>query len=127
MDIKWPVAMMPYGELWRRARKLFHAHVHQGVAHRYHPAQLDSARRFARDILATRTDKEALPKAVRANFGRSIIKMTYGIDVADDESEFISLPEKVNQGIIDAGTPGRFLVDFLPFCEWGWPAGRAVG
>jgi cytochrome P450 len=118
MDVKWPIAMIPYGERWRHARKLFHAHVHQGVADRYHPAQLDAARRFIRDILATRRDKEALPKAVRANFGRSIIKMTYGIDVADDESEFISLPEKVNQGIIDAGTPGRFLVDFLPFCAW---------
>jgi cytochrome P450 len=117
MDILWPLSRMPYGDRWRRGRKLLHAHVHQGVVHRYHPIQLASARRFAQDILSVKTDKEALAKAVRASFGRMITKMVYGLDVPDANSEYIALPERVLHRTSQGATPGRFLVDSLPFCE----------
>jgi cytochrome P450 len=117
MDMGWILVMLPYGEAWRRARKLFHAHVHQAAAHRYHPVQIDSARRFARDILSVKTDNEALPEAIRVSLGRSIIQLVYGIDVPDADSEYLSLPARVVASINEAATPGRFMVDFLPFCE----------
>jgi cytochrome P450 len=117
MEGHWVFSLLPYGEHWRRSRKLFHAHVHQGIVHRYHPVQLESARRLARDILATKTDKEALPAAVKANFGRFIMKMVYGIDPADSNSEYLTLQQKVVDDFDDACTPGRFLVDFFPLCE----------
>jgi cytochrome P450 len=118
MDMGWLLVLLPYGDAWRRARKLFHSHVHQGVAHRYHPVQIDSARRFARDILTTKAVDEALSKAVRASLGRSIIQMVYGLDAQEADSEYLSLPAKVVDNINEAGTPGRFMVDFLPFCQY---------
>jgi cytochrome P450 len=121
MDFKWIFSLLPYGEPWRRRRKLLHAHVHQGVVQQYYPVQLESARRFARDILATTTEQEALVKAARTSFGWSIIKMVYGIDATAGNSEYISLPEKVLDSINEASTPGRFLVDFLPICKSLWP------
>jgi hypothetical protein len=117
MDMKWVLFRMPYGDRWRRGRKLLHAHIHQGVAVRYHPVQIASARRFARDILSVKTEKEALANVVRASFGQSIIKMVYGIDAQDADSEYISLPEQVIRYTSQGATPGRFLVDSLPFCE----------
>jgi hypothetical protein len=117
MGLKWLMSMQPYGDRWRRGRKLMHAHVHQGVANQYHGVQVDSARRFVQEILATKTDKEALSLAVRSNFGRSIIKMVYGIDVKTSESEYISLPEKILENVSEGATPGRFLVDFIPLRE----------
>jgi cytochrome P450 len=118
MDFGWVFSLMPYGERWRRSRKPFHAHFHQGVVHQYGAVQLESARRLARDILTIEKDKEALLNAAKASFGRSIIKMVYGIDAADSNSEYISLPQKVLGDIDDAVTPGRFLVDFFPIREW---------
>jgi cytochrome P450 len=117
MDLGWILVMLPYGEAWRRERKLFHSHVHQAAAHRYHPVQIDSARRFARDILTVKTDNEALPEAIRVSLGRSIIQLVYGIDVPDANSEYLSLPARVVASINEAATPGRFMVDFLPLCE----------
>jgi cytochrome P450 len=114
MDMLWSLARLPYGDKWRRGRKLLHAHVHQGVVHRYHPIQLASARRFAQDILSIKPDKEALAKAVRANFGRTIIKIVYGVDAPDMESEYISLPEKVLVHTVQGGAPGRWFVDSWP-------------
>jgi cytochrome P450 len=117
MDLRWPLSRLPYGERWRRSRKLLHAHVHQGVAHQYHSIQVDSARRFVREVLTIKPESEALPQAIRDSIGRTIIKIIYGIDVKDAESEYISLPEKVIRYTIEGGTPGRFLVDSLPICE----------
>jgi hypothetical protein len=67
-----------------------------------------------RDLLAAKQDKEVLPALIRANFGRTIIKIMYGIDVGDEESEYISLPEKVLEQINELGQPGRYLVDLFP-------------
>jgi cytochrome P450 len=117
MKFQWTFVVLPYGDLWRRKRKLMHAHVHQGVAERYHSIQISHARRFARDILVAKTEDHLLPQAVRLNFAQMIIKATYGIDVESYESEYISLPERVVENISEATTPGRFFVDFLPIRE----------
>lgn len=114
MKFEWSFVVLPYGELWRRKRKLMHTHVHQGVSDQFHPIQTACARRFVRDILAEKSDKEALPQAVRLNFAQMIIKVVYGIDVENYQSEYIALPEKVIADFSQVCTPGRFLVDFIP-------------
>jgi cytochrome P450 len=111
------MAFLPYGDAWRRSRKLLHAHVHPGVSPQYHSVQLTAAHRFVRDVLAAKQDKEVLPALVRTNFGHTIIKILYGIDVRDEESEYISLPEQVLDALNDVSQPGRYLVDLIPICE----------
>jgi cytochrome P450 len=114
MKYQWSFVTLPYGEEWRRKRKLMHTHVHQGVAHRYYPFQISSARRLVRDLLAGDTNEEALPRAIRLNFAQMVTKAVYGIDVDSYESEFVALAEKVNADFSEVGTPGRFLVDVIP-------------
>jgi hypothetical protein len=115
LDFMTPVA--PYGDVWRTARRLLHAHLHQGVASKYHTTQIASARKLARDILVTRQGPDALSPVVRANFGRTIIKMVYGIDTEEVASEQLSLAEDILEAYSAAFAPGHFLVDFLPFCK----------
>jgi hypothetical protein len=117
MDFDYLLSAMPYGDKWRRARKLLHSYIYPGAVPAYQFAQLSSARRFVRDLLGTKHDKNVLPRIVRAYFGRTIIKMTYGIDVKSGEDEYIAIPEKVLQAINEAAIPGRFFVDAVPFCE----------
>jgi hypothetical protein len=124
MKLQWALTLLPYGELWRRKRKLMHTHVHQGVVDRFQPIQVTYARRFARDILAGSTDSEALPRAVRLNFAQTIIKMVYGLDVNSYESEYVALPEKVMEKFSEAFIPGRFLVDLIPICMFALPVAR---
>jgi hypothetical protein len=110
--------MLPYGDLWRRKRKLMHAHVHPGFVDRYLPIQTASARRLARDVLAATSEEKALPQAIRLNFAQMIMKVVYGLEIESYESEYISLPERVLEILSEVTTPGRFFVDFLPFREW---------
>jgi cytochrome P450 len=116
MKYEWSIVTLPYGETWRKKRKLMHTHIHQGVADQFHPTQTASARRFVQDILAGKHDKEALPRAVRLNFAQMTTKAVYGIDVESYESEYIALPQKVVAEFSEVFTPGRFLVDFVPIC-----------
>jgi cytochrome P450 len=118
MGMDWLLSMQPYGDTWRRGRKLLHTYVHPGVSSNYHHTQLQAARRFARGILDAKQDREVLPHLVRTNFGQTIVKMLYGIDAKDSESEYISLPEKVLQYLSDGALPGRFFVDFIPICSY---------
>jgi hypothetical protein len=94
-----------------------HSHINPGVTNRYYPIQVASARRFARDILTVKHEKEALPQAVRLNFAQTILKMVYGIDVDSHESDYVSLPEKVLEKLAKAMAPGRYLVDAIPICK----------
>jgi cytochrome P450 len=118
MGLDFITSVTPYGDIWRTARKLLHAHLHQGVVSKYHPTQITSARNFAQDILITRQDADALSPVVSANFGRTIIKMVYGIDTEEAASEQLSLAEDVLEAFSTAFAPGRFLVDSLEFCKW---------
>jgi hypothetical protein len=118
MEFDWTIAFIRYGERWRLARKMLHAHTHSGVAHRYHPVQLESAREFARDLLAAPPHPDALPGFVRAALGAEIIKMVYGLDVGKSEEarrKYIDSAEEALHALAIAATPGRFLVEFIPW------------
>jgi hypothetical protein len=98
MNFDWAITVLPYGDMWRRKRKLVTAHIHAGVAARYHP--------------------EPLRPAVSLFLGQVIIKAVYGIDVKHVGSEYITYPERIVEGFSIACTPGRFMIDFLPFCQY---------
>jgi hypothetical protein len=124
MEFDWTMAFIRYGERWRLARKMLHAHAHSGVAPRYHPVQLESAREFARDLLAAPPHPDDFPVFVRTALGAEIIKMVYGLDVGKSEEarrKYIDSAEEALHALAIGGTPGRFLVEFIP-----WRALRAI-
>lgn len=128
MNLRWNLVIAPYGDRWRHGRKLLHAFLHAGSVTAYEPFQINNARRFVCDLLAAepsrpkdKLDNEAkatLPGMVRANFGRAIIQLTYGIDVrgTDSQNKYVGIPEAVIRAVNEAAAPGRFLVNFFPWC-----------
>jgi cytochrome P450 len=120
MDFGWWITVAPYGEAWRAKRKLMHMHMNQNVVDRYQAIQLRAARQFARDILATpANDPKALPRAVQLSFGQMIMKLVYGLDVPDWESEYIRLPASLVSAFSNAFIPGRYLIDYIPASKHG--------
>ncbi|KIJ31652.1 hypothetical protein M422DRAFT_266684 [Sphaerobolus stellatus SS14] len=60
-------------------------------------------------------------KAMHDQFHRSVVRaiimeMTYGIQVKPNHDPYVENAETVLVAIAEAGIPGRFLVDTLPFC-----------
>jgi hypothetical protein len=122
MEFDWVLSFIRYGERWRLARKMLHAHAHSGVAPRYHPVQLDSARAFARDLLAAPPHPDDFPVFVRTALGAEIIKMVYGLDVGKSEEarrKYIDSAEEALHALAIGGTPGRFFVEFIPWRAFG--------
>jgi hypothetical protein len=118
MDSEWILSLLPYGAKWKQSRRLLHAHMHSSAAITYQPVQLASARDLVVDLLCAEHNKNVLPNMIRTNFGRTTIKMVYGIDIKSDEDKYITIPEKVVQALSEAAILGRFLVDVLPICRW---------
>jgi cytochrome P450 len=112
----WGLTVLPYGDRWKQSRKLLHSHVHTSAATAYQPVQLASARALVLELLRTEHRQDVLPAMVRANFGRTTIKMVYGIDIKSGEEEYITMPEQVLHILSEAAIPGRFLVDLFPIC-----------
>lgn len=56
--IGWDFLMtfLPYGELWRDSRRLFHQHFTANVVPRYHPRIVKGTRRLLLRLLATPDD-----------------------------------------------------------------------
>jgi cytochrome P450 len=118
MGSEWALSLLPHGAKWKESRRLLHAHVHSSAATAYQPVQLASARGLVVDLLRAEHNMNVLPNMIRTNFGKTTIKMVYGIDIKNDEDEYITIPERVLHAISDAAIPGRFLVDVLPICWW---------
>jgi cytochrome P450 len=117
MGFRWMLTLMPYGEEWRRGRRLIHTHFSQSAVPSYYPAQVTAARRLARDLLNAPQQPDTLTPLVQLNFAQTIIKILYGIDAHDENDPYVSTSEKVVEALNISIVPGRFLVDFMPFCE----------
>lgn len=51
-----------------------------------------------------------------SNFGSSIMKAVYGIDVKSMNDPYIHTAEQGLTALAEAAMPGRFLVDVFPWC-----------
>jgi hypothetical protein len=109
---------MPYGDRWRKGRKLMYTHMHAVAASMFHTIQIIAAQRLIFDLLSASQQPSTLPKIVRWNIGQTIIKIVYGIDVKDTKSNFVSMAEQLLKHLDESMMPGRFLVDFIPALKY---------
>ncbi len=45
----------------------------------------------------------------------AILKVVYGIDVKDENDDYVQISEEALAGAVEGLMPGKFLVEFLPF------------
>ncbi|KAI0373687.1 CyP450 monooxygenase [Pilatotrama ljubarskyi] len=116
---EWDFGFMPYGQPWRRHRRLFWQHFHPGVVSKYHPIQRDASSRFLRKLLA---NPARIEDHIRYTFASSVLKTVYGIEVAERGDRIVDTVEIAMEGVAAGLTPGAFLVEYLPFLrhipEW---------
>jgi hypothetical protein len=49
---KWNISLMPHGDDWRNARKMFRQQFHTGIAGKYQPRESVAAHTLLRRLLA---------------------------------------------------------------------------
>ena len=52
----------------------------------------------------------------RSALSSTILRTVYGIEIRDTDDPFVVNAQKVVGSLAEAGIPGAFLVDTLPFC-----------
>ncbi|KAJ6609072.1 cytochrome P450 [Mycena sp. CBHHK59/15] len=124
------LVLMPYGARFRTFRKYFARLIGTpGAMRQYIPVVESETRRFLRRLLL-KPDAEKISEHVRKLTGAIILRITYGIEVQEEEDPFVTLIEKANDNFNLATAPGAFLVDVFPVLlylpEWLAPFKRTA-
>lgn len=128
-------AHMVYGDRWKKHRRVFHHQFQPSIAPSYYPIQTREAhgllRRFLRspDTLDYNLRQSVFFRfylilkfccwlySVDRNAASLVMKVTYGIQIADTNDAYVAIAGKALEGAAMATSPGAFLVDFIPFRE----------
>ncbi|TBU40261.1 cytochrome P450 [Dichomitus squalens] len=105
---------MPYGSWWRRHKRAFWQHFHPASIDRHISIQKKYTRMFLRKLLA---EPSRLREHIRHTFSATVVKILYGVDVADRDDRYIALIEKV-LSVVVAFTPGKYFVDVFPILQY---------
>lgn len=105
---------MPYSDTWRSLRKISHALLNQGTSASYRPVQDFESKQLISDLLHAKDDW-AFYDINRRYSAAVILMVTYGRRVATLDDPFLKEIFEVLRTFNQAGEPGTWLVDSVPF------------
>ncbi|KAF9457683.1 cytochrome P450 [Collybia nuda] len=108
---------MPYGDHWRRHRRLMHQNFHPSAATRFRPHELKATHNLLQRLLDD-PGVDGLIGHLRHMAGGTIISIAYGIEVLPENDPYIEGAESAIKPLVTAGVPGTFLVDAFPFLKY---------
>ncbi|KAH9937827.1 cytochrome P450 [Epithele typhae] len=100
-----------YGPWWRRHRRAMHQYFNPNAVAQYAASQKLEAHRFARRLIDTPED---FLHHIRHYFGSSVMRVTYGIEVDEDETDYLTMAENVVAIFSSVFKPGKYLVEVFP-------------
>ncbi|THV02863.1 cytochrome P450 [Dendrothele bispora CBS 962.96] len=106
---------MPYGPRWKTHRTMFHRQFQSSVVSSFWPTQLKEAHKLLRKMLRKPND---LINHLRFNSASTIMNVTYGIEISDQDDHYIVVAETALEGMAKAAHPGAFLVDIFPILKY---------
>ncbi|KAJ7283162.1 cytochrome P450 [Mycena rebaudengoi] len=107
---------MRYGDTWREHRRLFHSAFHLIASRRFRPQQVNASHDLLRRLLEN-PDEEVMNHIKHMN-GALIMSIAYGIDTLPSNDPYMETAEGAIDAIMQAGVPGRYLVDLLPILKY---------
>ncbi|KAE9389422.1 cytochrome P450 [Gymnopus androsaceus JB14] len=115
MGWDWSFGHMPYGPRWKMHRTMFHRQFQSSVVSAFWPTQLKEAHKLIRRMLS---HPEDLINHLRFNSASTIMNVTYGIEVQDEDDHYITVAETALDGMAKAANPGAFFVDIFPILKY---------
>ncbi|KIJ35822.1 hypothetical protein M422DRAFT_261774 [Sphaerobolus stellatus SS14] len=112
MGWDWGMAFQRYSDSWRKHRRAFHEKFHSGAVGIFKTSQIKHSRDLLRRLLVKPDD---FAKHLRHVAGAIIMEVTYGIHIKPEDDPYIINADEASRGIGEAGVPGSFMVDRLPW------------
>ncbi|OCH85657.1 cytochrome P450, partial [Obba rivulosa] len=114
MGWDWSFGMIPFGERWKRHRKLFDRQLRASNVSTFWSIQEDRTRSLLVCLLNS-PENLAIPSHMNRNITAStIMKIIYGIDILPQDDHYITVAEEALAMMAKAAASRAFLVDFLP-------------
>ena len=107
--------LLPYGDLWRRGRKLMHTFTMPVAATSYQPVQIYESERLLRDLIKTPKRYEDLFERYA---GAVIMRLAYGKGIETGDEPDIKKALQVVHTVERVASPGAYLVDTFPLLMW---------
>ncbi|PPQ67719.1 hypothetical protein CVT25_009325 [Psilocybe cyanescens] len=106
------VGLIPYGDLWRRHRKLFQRFFRPKASVQYEPIQTAKIHNLLHDLLTTPSN---FIQHCKKNASTMIMAILYGHDISDEMStHFASLAENSVRELSSSIRPGGYAVSYIP-------------
>ncbi|KAI0642498.1 CyP450 monooxygenase [Trametes meyenii] len=110
----WVLTMLHYGPWWRRHRRAFHQFFNAAAVAQYEPLQRKQIKRFLLRLLSTPQDFSEHIRQRTSLFAATIMRIAYGIDVADHNDIYMTMAEQGLAAFSRLLVPGKYLVELLP-------------
>ncbi|KAI0777247.1 CyP450 monooxygenase [Trametes elegans] len=108
---EWVLTMIHYGPWWRRHRRAFHQFFNPTAVSEYRPLQRSQVNRF---LLRLLDRPEEFIGHIRHLFAATIMRIAYGIDVKDENDEYVSMAEEGLAAFSSLLVPGKYLAELFP-------------
>ncbi|KAJ6627486.1 cytochrome P450 [Mycena sp. CBHHK59/15] len=106
------LVLLPYGDRFRRFRRLFHNLIGSRAAMKqFLPAEEVETHKFLRRVLAKPDD---LSTHIRKTAGAIILRISHGYEVKENKDPFVELAEQATEQFSLSTAPGGFMVDLIP-------------
>ncbi|KAI9058131.1 cytochrome P450 [Trametes sanguinea] len=105
---------MPYGQWWRRHRRMFWQQFHPGVVSRYWPIQKSRTPDFLVKLLEQPTSCQEL---IRYCFSTTALKVVYNVDIDDVHDTRLGIIEELFVGIREVTISVQLILESFPFVQ----------
>lgn len=106
---------VPYGDVWREHRRLFHQYFRLDMVPKYHDRMLKHTKDLLQRLLVS---PDRLMEHLRFVAGASILNISYGIDVQPENDHYIAVADEAIHALAVTGNAGSYLVDYLPILRY---------
>ncbi|KAJ7479162.1 cytochrome P450 [Mycena latifolia] len=109
------IAIMKYGDEWRAHRRLFNQAFTARASLKYRPKRLRATHELLRHFQHGPDD--FMHHSGSPWTAEIIMSVAYGVDVLPVADPYVALAHEAMRTLSDAGVPGKYLVDSLPFLK----------
>ncbi|KAH7320356.1 cytochrome P450 [Rhizoctonia solani] len=117
-------AFLPYGERWRKQRRMTHEVLHKKASEEFWPAVTRQSRLALQRLLDR---PQAYSDEFKSMTACTILWSAYGYEAASSEEELVKIVEAANKGLCQAALAGNFFVNVIPWLQYvpSWFPGAA--
>ncbi|KAJ7175924.1 cytochrome P450 [Mycena filopes] len=116
------MSLLPYGDRWRRYRRIFQQHFRRDTSREYLPIQTKKVHRLLQGLLTSPEEFRELIKTLAAAI---IMSTVYGYEIEPVNDRFVILAENAVKKLADSFLPGAAVVNTFPSLRYlpGWIPG----